>query len=66
MKVCIIISNFYPRISKLLIAGALSKLKKNKISNIQTISVPGTFEIPVVISKLINKYGFYKLCLPEL
>ena len=59
MKVCIIISNFYPRISKLLIAGALSKLKKNKISNIQTISVPGPFEIPVVISKLINKYDSF-------
>ena len=56
MKVCIIVSNFYPKISKLLIAGAVSKLKKNKISNFQIITVPGTFEIPVVVSNFIDKY----------
>ena len=62
MKVCIIVSNFYPEISKLLIDGAVSKLKKNKISNFQIITVPGTFEIPVVISNLIDKYdGFIVL-----
>ena len=56
MKVCIIVSNFYPKISKLLIDGAVLKLKKNKISNFQIITVPGTFEIPVVVSNLIDKY----------
>ena len=62
MKVCIIVSNFYPEISKLLIDGAVSKLKKNKISNFQIITVPGTFEIPVVVSNLIDKYdGFIVL-----
>ena len=62
MKVCIIVSNFYPEISKLLIDGAISKLKKNKISNFQIITVPGTFEIPVVVSNLIDKYdGFIVL-----
>ena len=30
MKVCIIVSNFYPNISKMLVDGAVSKLKKNK------------------------------------
>ena len=59
MKVCIIVSNFYPKISKLLIDGAVSKLKKNKISNFQIITVPGTFEIPVVISNLIDKYDAF-------
>ena len=59
MKVCIIVSNFYPKISKLLIDGAVSKLKKNKISNFQIITVPGTFEIPVVVSNLINKYDAF-------
>ena len=59
MKVCIIVSNFYPKISKLLIDGAISKLKKNKISNFQIITVPGTFEIPVVISNLIDKYDAF-------
>ena len=59
MKVCIIVSNFYPKISKLLIAGAVSKLKKNKISNFQIITVPGTFEIPVVVSNLIDQYDAF-------
>ena len=62
MKICIVVSNFYPKISKLLIDGAVSKLKKNKISNFQIITVPGTFEIPVVVSNLIDKYdGFIVL-----
>ena len=59
MKVCIIVSNFYPKISKMLIDGAVSKLKENKISNFQIITVPGTFEIPVVVSNLIDKYDAF-------
>ena len=59
MKVCIIVSNFYPKISKLLIDGAVLKLKKNKISNFQIITVPGTFEIPVVVSNLLDKYDAF-------
>ena len=59
MKICIIVSNFYPNISKLLLDGAISKLKKNKVSNFKIIKVPGTFEIPVVVSNLINKYDAF-------
>ena len=59
MKVCIIVSDFYPKISKLLIKGAVSKLEKNKISNYQIISVSGTFEIPVVVSNLIDQYDVF-------
>ena len=59
MKVCIIVSNFYPKISKMLIDGAVSKLKDNKISNFQIITVPGTFEISVVVSNLIDKYDAF-------
>ena len=59
MKACIVVSNFYPRVSKMLIDGAVSKLKKNKISNFKIITVPGTFEIPVVISNLIDKYDAF-------
>ena len=59
MKVCIVASNFYPKISKLLIDGAVSRLKKNKTFNFQTITVPGTFEIPVVVSNLIDKYDAF-------
>ena len=32
MKICIIVSNFYPKISAMLIEGAVSKFKKNKIT----------------------------------
>ena len=59
MKVGIVVSNFYPKISKMLLNGAISKLKKNKISNFKIITVPGTFEIPVVVSNLINKYDAF-------
>ena len=59
MKVGIVVSNFYPRISKMLTDGAISKFKKNKISNYKIIAVPGTFEIPVVVSNLINKYDAF-------
>ena len=59
MKICVVVSNFYPKISKLLITGTVSKLKKNKKFNYRIINVPGTFEIPVVISSLINKYDAF-------
>ena len=59
MKICIIVSNFYPNISKLLLDGAISKLKKNKILFFKIIKVPGTFEIPVVVANLINKYDAF-------
>ena len=59
MKVCIVVSNFYPKISKFLIDGAVTRLKKNKISNFQIITVPGTFEIPVVVSNLIDNYDAF-------
>ena len=61
MKKCIVISNFYPKISELLKVGASFKLSKDK-HDYKVIYVPGTFEIPVVISNLINKYdGFIAL-----
>ena len=59
MKVCIIASNFYPKISRLLIDGATSKLKKNKIFDFKIIIVPGTFEIPVVVSNIIDSYDAF-------
>ena len=59
MKLCIIVSNFYPKISRMLIQGATSKLKKNKMSNFKIITVPGTFEIPVVVSNLIDQYDAF-------
>ena len=59
MKVVVVVSNFYPKISKMLIEGAVSKLKKNKISNFKIIKVPGTFEIPAVVSNLVDKFDAF-------
>ena len=56
---CIIVSNFYPKISKMLIDGAVSKLNVKKNYNFEIINVPGTFEIPVVVSNLIDKYDAF-------
>ena len=62
MKICIVISNFYPSISKMLLDGAIKKLKKNNIKEYTVVKVPGTMEIPTVISTLMNKYkGFVVL-----
>ena len=53
-------AKFYEDLSKNLIFGAKEKLKGK--ANIKIIEVPGSFEIPVVISKNIKKYdGFVAL-----
>ena len=59
MKICAIIGNYNPRISKDLIKGASLVLKENGITNIKKIFVPGVFEIPVVISKNIKSYDAF-------
>ena len=59
-KILIVLSKFYEDLSKNLISGAKKKLKGK--ANIKIIEVPGSFEIPVVISKNIKKYdGFVAL-----
>jgi len=58
-KICIILSNYYPEISNNLLLGSMKILKKNKIKNYKKIVVPGIFEIPVVISRNINKYDAF-------
>ena len=59
-KILIILAKFYKDLSKNLIFGAKEKLKGR--ANIKIIEVPGSFEIPVVISKNIKKYdGFIAL-----
>ena len=62
MKICIVASNFYPKISRMLTDGAVKKLKNKKIRDFRVINVPGTYEVPVIISNLIGKYdGFIVL-----
>ena len=56
-KVLIVVPDYYEDISK----GLLKSTKKylNKKASLNIIKVPGVFEIPVIISKNINKFdGF--------
>ena len=52
-KVLIVLSDYYKDISYSLLKTAKSNLKNIKIYKV--IRVPGVFEIPVTISKYINK-----------
>ena len=56
-KILIVLSKFYNDLSKNLLFGAKKKLKGK--TNIKIIDVPGSFEIPVVISKNIKKYDCF-------
>mgnify|MGYP005738076257 FL=1 len=59
-KVLIIQANYYKDISTALLKSARNELKN--FAKINIISVPGVFEIPVVISKNLKKYdGFVAL-----
>jgi len=58
-KICIVASNYYSDITLNLCNGSLSTLKKNGINKIDKIFVPGSFEIPVIISKNINFYDAF-------
>ena len=59
-KILIVVASYYKNIAKSLLNSA-----KNKINNkysIKVINVPGAFEIPVTISKNLNKFnGFIAL-----
>ena len=58
-KICIVLANYYPKFSKNLLFGATKVLKDNGIKNFKIISSPGVFEIPVIISKNINKFDAF-------
>ncbi len=59
-KVLIIQANYYKDISTALLKSAKKELRN--FAKINIISVPGVFEIPVVISKNLKKYdGFVAL-----
>ena len=56
-KYLIVIANYYKDISKGLLDSTLKLISKS--STIKIISVPGAFEIPVTISKNIQKYDAF-------
>ena len=53
-KILIVIADYYKDISNGLLKSAKKSLSKNFI--VKTIKVPGVFEIPVTISKNLNRY----------
>ncbi len=62
MKICIVISNYNKDITDGILKSAKKELEKFKTVRIKIIKVPGAFEIPVVISKMIRKFdGFIAL-----
>ena len=59
-KILIVCANYYKEITTGLISSAKSSLPKG--FKVKIIYVPGVFEIPITISKNINKYnGFIAL-----
>ena len=60
-KILVIIADYYKDISNDLLKSALKNLNK-KFYSTKILKVPGVFEIPVTISRNINKYnGFIAL-----
>ena len=60
-KILVIVADYYKDISNDLLKSTLNNLNKKHYS-IKTLKVPGVFEIPVTISRNINKYnGFVAL-----
>jgi len=58
-KICIVVANYYPEISKKLLAGTSTVFKNKNLKNFKIIYSPGIFEIPVIISKNINHYDAF-------
>ena len=56
-KLLIVVANYYKNISGSLLDSAKKELKKSL--KIKVVTVPGVFEIPVVISKNINKFDAF-------
>ena len=59
MKICIVISSYNNDVTDGLFKSAKEELENSKVTNFEVIKVPGAFEIPFAISKMINKFdGF--------
>ena len=58
-KICVVISTYNNDITQKLFDTAKKELDKSGIKKIDIVKVPGSFEIPMVISKIAKKYeGF--------
>jgi len=58
-RICIVLANYYPKISQQLLKGASQVLKNNGLKNFKIILSPGIFEIPIIIAKNINSYDAF-------
>ena len=56
LKICIVSSKYNEKITDEIYKSAVAKLNALGIKKFDSISVPGAFEIPVAISKIIKKY----------
>ena len=56
LKICIVSSKYNEKITDGMYKNAVAELNAVKIKKFDSISVPGAFEIPVAISKIIKKY----------
>ena len=58
-KICIVYSLYNENITKKMFERAVKLLKSKGVTSIKILKVPGSFEIPQVLSRIINKYdGF--------
>ena len=58
-KICIVLSTYNSEITNELCTSAKNELAKSGFKKPDVIKVPGSFEIPVTISRLVKKYdGF--------
>ena len=58
-KICIVYSLYNENITKKMLERAVKLLKSKGITSIKILEVPGSFEIPQVLSRVINKFdGF--------
>ena len=63
-KICVVVADYYPDISNMLVEGSFRELQAAEKQNIieigdDPIHVSGIFEIPVTISKLIKEYDAF-------
>ncbi len=63
-KICLVLADYYPDITNMLMEGSTRKILDAESKNILKISydsihVSGVFEIPVIIAKLISRYDAF-------
>ena len=58
-KICIVHSVYNEKITKKMLDRSVKLLKSNGITSIKIFKVPGSFEIPQVLSRIINKFDAF-------